>query len=199
MKVNKWNVGKMTSDIYEDFEVRKSTFRRLKTEKKIIDFVKKHDLNEKNFVNETSSKEPLGSEFLRRIYNEDDPLTLTIKSHIFIENFMNEIIKQKFRYSELILNPKGGRFSFYLKLNLLRSKNYLDVKMYSDILSLSKLRNKFAHDIFYDISEIKMENFYYCDDLYEGLELKSEEAKRIFNTHILKTVLYIRLCCNPLK
>ncbi len=63
-------------------------------------------------------------------------------------------------------------FTFSLKLDILRSKNYLDEKLYSDVILLNKLRNKFAHNLFYDLSDFDMSKFYYCDELYDRVRTK---------------------------
>lgn len=181
------NIGKIMSEIHESFEIQKSVLRSFKSEKKLVNFIKKMNDKEKKLIIKTSYKDPLGSEFLRRIYTENTPRNLVLESHLFIENFLDKIIKEKFSKSHHILND--SRFTFYLKLQILRSKNYVDSKLYGDILHFNELRNKFVHDLFYDISKFDMTKFHYCDGFYKNIKIKSNDTKREVNLHILKIVL----------
>ncbi|MCX9026333.1 MAG: hypothetical protein OIN85_09600 [Candidatus Methanoperedens sp.] len=181
------DIGKMMSDNYEFFECIKDVLGLCGSDNELINFIKERDLIERDFYIKTTHEKPLGSEFLRKIYDEIDPLSLIVKAHLFVENFLDEIIRIKFRNSQLILDRRD--FTFSLKLDILRSKNYLDEKLYSDIMLLNKLRNKFAHDLFYDISDFDMSKFYYCDGFYDKVKTNSKEAKRVLNIHILRIVL----------
>ncbi len=137
---------------------------------------------------ENPSENYLSSHFLQFIGNEKDPLSLTLKAHLYIENFLEEILKRKFKSSALLL--KNRDFTFSLKLDTLRAKNYLDEKLYKDVRLLNKLRNKFAHDLFFDISTFDMSQFYYCEDLYRRVIVKSREAKRLVNVSIFRSILW---------
>lgn len=182
------DIGKMMSDIYEFFEFHKDFLGSHLNDDELIDSIKKSDSQEREFYFKTTLQEPLGSEFLRKIYDETDPLSLVVKAHLFIENFLDEIIRKKFRNSQVILNKQD--FTFSLKLDVLKSKNYLDEKLYSDILLLNRLRNKFAHNLFYDLADFDISKFYYCDELYGRVKTNTREAKRVLNLHMLRLILY---------
>lgn len=129
----------------------------------------------------------LGSHFLQYVANEKDALNLTIKAHLYVENFLEEILKRKFMHNSIFLNNRD--FTFSLKLDVLCAKNYLDEKLYRDIRLLNRVRNKFAHDLSFDISTFDMSQFYYCEELYQRVKTESEEAKRLVNLSIFKYVL----------
>lgn len=183
------NIGKMMSDNYEFFEIWKTFLKSHDSEDTLIKSMEIQESGSRELIELTIIKGPLGSEFLRKIYDETDPLSLVIKAHLFVENFLNEIIREKFRNSELI--PERKDFIFSLKLDILRSKNCLDEKLYLDISKLNNLRNKFVHDLFYDISNFDMSTFYYCDGLYNRVPIKSKESKRVINIHTLRLVSFI--------
>lgn len=101
---------------------------------------------------------------------------------------MNEIIKKKFRNSDVILESR--QFSFAAKLAMLRAKNYIPQTLYSDFRLLNSLRNKFSHDLFYNISEFDMSKFSYCDSLamvYDEI-IETEETLPLINLYMLKTL-----------
>lgn len=182
------NIGRIMSERWELFDAFKGALASNKSDKDLIQWIKKSLKRQAKEYREIAYKEPLGSEFLRKIHSETDPLALVIKAHLFVESFLDEIIRKKFRNSEKILDNRD--FSFYLKLEILRSKNYLDEKIYSDISVLNNLRNKFAHNLFYDISDFDISKFYYCYDIYDWVKTTSKEARRYLNMYMLRMVLY---------
>jgi len=181
---NEWNIGKAMSDHYEWFNMVLTNMEMRQDDEKLILY-----LENKEFVFVgTHSESYLGSDFLKYIGDERDPLNLTLKAHLYIENFLEEILKRKFKNSSLLLNNRD--FTFALKLDILRAKNYLDEKSYRDIRLLNRLRNKFAHDLSFDISTFDMSQFCYCEDLYRRVKVKSQEAKRLVNLTIFRNVLW---------
>lgn len=181
---NTWNIGKAMSDHYEAFGIAMFDLERWQDENELIRYLENKDFA---YV-ENPSENYLSSHFLQFIGNEKDPLSLTLKAHLYIENFLEEILKRKFKSSALLL--KNRDFTFSLKLDTLRAKNYLDEKLYKDVRLLNKLRNKFAHDLFFDISTFDMSQFYYCEDLYRRVIVKSREAKRLVNVSIFRSILW---------
>jgi hypothetical protein len=178
-----WNIGKAMSDHYERFNIRIGGMARHNTDKELIRYLKNKDFN----YAEEYHEEPLGSHFLQYVANEKDPLSLTLKAHLYVENFLEEVLKKKFRNSSILLNNRD--FTFALKVDVLRAKNYLDEKLYRDIRLLNRLRNKFAHDLSFDIATFDMSQFCYCEDLYQRVKTKSQEAKRLVNVSIFRHIL----------
>jgi hypothetical protein len=181
---NKWNVGKAMSDHYEWFDMVMTGMERRRSERELIRYLKS-----KEFVFTGKPFESyLGAYYLEYIGDEKDPLNLTLKSHLYIENFLEEILKKKFKNSLLLLSNRD--FTFALKLDVLHAKNYLDEKLYKDIRLLNRLRNKFAHDLAFDIAAFDMTQFCYCEDLYQRVRVKSQEARRLVNISIFRNVLW---------
>lgn len=175
------------SERYEFFEIIIDALSMYESKDKLFEFIEQQRKSQREFTFQQAHKEPLGSEFLRRIWDEVDPLSLVLKTHLIIENFLEEIIYNKFRYSKVLFDR--GDFSFSIKVDILRAKNYLDEKLYSDIRLINNLRNKFAHDFFYDIADFDMSRFHYCDRLND-YNIKDVEVKRVVNIYVLRFVLY---------
>jgi hypothetical protein len=188
----KWNVGKMMSDNYEQIEVYKDILHGFKTEDELSKYLDRKDVTEFQAMLQDTKKGPLGSEFLRRTYTPADPLVLVLTTHLIIEILLNEIIKKKFQNSAIILDDFS--FSkFSSKIKILRAKNYLDEKLYSDLVLLNNVRNKFGHTLFYDIGEFDMSKFYYWDGLYEGFENLSKITRKKLNIYVYRIVMYFLL------
>lgn len=177
----------MASDTDLMFESWKTLLKSFKKEKKLYEFLLAFGGQSYKALS-SLKKKPLGSELLRKIYLEEDPLALVLKAHLIIEIVLDEIIRKKFRYGNVLLKRKDVSFS--LKKDILRSKNYLDLNLHSDIRLLNDLRNKYAHDYFYDIADFDMSKFYYCDRLYDGVPTKRAKTKRLIN---LKTFQFFVL------
>ncbi len=129
----------------------------------------------------------LGSELLRQIYQLNEPLSIVVTGHLFIETFLDAIIEKKFNHSELILENRG--FTFSLKLDTLKVKNYLDDNLYLDIKSLNSLRNKYSHNLLYNIADFDFSSFLYLDLIYKAIPHNSKEAKFELHIFILRRVV----------
>ena len=119
---------------------------------------------------------------------EQEPLGLVIKGLLFIEHFLGVIIKNKLKYPDIIL--KNSNFTFSMKLDILRSHNYLDDKQYNDIKHITRLRNKYAHNLYYDLKNFDVSVFSYCEDYHTYVKpqtpkfkMGSKFVERIFSQH----------------
>lgn len=177
----------MASDTDLMFESWKTLLRSFKKEKKLYEFLLTYGGQSYKSLS-SLKKKPLGSELLRKIHLEEDPLALVLKAHLIIEIVLDEIIRKKFRHGSILLKRKDVSFS--LKKDILRSKNYLDLNLHSDIHLLNDLRNKYAHDYFYDLAEFDMNKFYYCNGLYDGVFADKARTRRLLN---LKTFQFLIL------
>lgn len=186
MSAKMWNIGREMSEGFEWFHIAANRLGLCGTEEELIKTCKKskHELVEKSRLH----KKPLGSEFIRFIVGERDPMTLTLKAHLFVERFLEEIVRRKFPHYKMLLEESP--LSFRDKARVLRAKNYIDEKLYRDIILLNQLRNSYAHRLTYDIAEFDVSQFYYCDDLYERVQTSTTTGRRWVNLYTLTLVLY---------
>jgi len=181
------NVGRMNSTNYICYDMMLAHLGTCNSENDLINLINKKTIDEGKKYLKTSKKELLGSELLRRIYQLREPSAIVITGHLFIEVFLNKIIEIKFPYSYLILDNRG--FTFNLKLEILKAKNYLDDWLYFDIKHLNSLRNKYAHSLLYDIADFDISQFLYFDLAYRAIHHESKRARHFLNTFLIKRVL----------
>jgi len=82
-----------------------------------------------------------------------DPLTLTIKGHLFIENCINEILEQSIPNPKKLLKNSSfnNKIVLYDALNLCPDKNFT-----KKLIAINKLRNHYAHNLEKKLSKKKM-------------------------------------------
>ncbi|MDH4230694.1 MAG: hypothetical protein OEW04_01540 [Nitrospirota bacterium] len=183
-----WNIGKGVS---ENYEFMTFAFYALQTcqgsERKMLSFIRKAKL----FEDEKLFEKPLGSDMLRMLNREKEPLNIILNAHLFIENFLDVIIQRKFKHSQLLL--QNSAFTFSMKVDVLRAKNYLDDKLYNDIKLLNRLRNKYAHDLYYDLDDFEIAALSYCEDFTKHVKPPTKAARVAAKIYMLKVVLYYLL------
>ena len=103
---------------------------------------------------------------------------------------MQHSIPEKARLLEVL---KNGNFTFSMKLDILRANNYLDENRYNDIKHINRLRNKFAHNLYYDLSNFDVSVFSYCEDYPKYVKPKTKKAKIYANMYIIKHVFFYLL------
>jgi hypothetical protein len=130
---------------------------------------------------------PLGSALIRHLYDEPDSLVLTLRAHLYIENFIDTILKRKFKHASIIL--KNRDFSFSMKLDVLRANNQMDEDLYHDIRLLNRLRNKFAHELHFAFHSFAFGQFTYCERFGQVLNrVKGVEARNLLCVFIFRHV-----------
>jgi len=122
-------------------------------------------------------------------------LSSILKAHLFIERLIDSIIEKK-------LDKPGSLFknqlSFSLKLDLAHSLGIVPDKVLSPIRALNKIRNKYAHDINYEVTidelnNLKLEWADIQNKAFEAAKEKSlEEVVSIACIFICWIVLHLR-------
>lgn len=73
---------------------------------------------------------------------------LVIVSHLYFENIIDELIRINFK------NPKAiDNFNFYQKMKVIESIEILDSETIKFLILINKIRNKFAHNLEYDMPD----------------------------------------------
>lgn len=181
-----WNIGRAMSDDYEFFDCLIASLLGRIDESEFLAFLKRPLQEQGGFL----YKDKLGSHFLGLVHTEEDPLVLALKSHLFVEAFIDDIIKSKFRYPKAILGNRD--FTFSMKVSVLYSRNYLSEDLYKDILLLNNLRNKYAHNLSFNIAEFDVSRFKYCDTL-ANLETRNNEIRELVNIKVFRWVAFCLL------
>ena len=154
--------------------------------------LKRADL-EKTFFTKNAKKNLLGGDYLSELFLHQHPLVLVLTMHLFVEAFLDEIIKRKFHDSKRLFQRREFTFSF--KLDLLKSKNYLDEALFRDISLLNSLRNKYSHKLTFGIGEFDFSQFTYCQDVYQWIQHYDDGlgVRDMVHPFLLRYILYFLL------
>lgn len=175
----------MKRDVQEIFDAVVGAVKMFKP-KEIIKFEQGQD----NTVNLLPKKTKiLGRAFLKEIFSTKDNRLLILVGHLYLENFLIEIIKHKFKNYEELEKSKiiDG---FYKKVKLLESQGYLTEDIVNDLLMINGIRNKFVHNLNYQINRIDVFKFYHLKIYKNYLNIKNKEALKSFNRLIIKQVFF---------
>lgn len=86
----------------------------------------------------------------------DEILVVILKTHLYIEKELNELITQFFKNPQKLLNYK-----FKSKLDLLFALGVIEQELYDPIAKINDIRNDFGHKLNYTFSEgeyVKLHN-----------------------------------------
>jgi hypothetical protein len=171
----------------ETIEITIDVLSTFASEDEIIAFIHESELTTSNTIKSNAFYGVLGSEFMKHIYDDKNPMSLTLKSHLFIENFLDEIIRKKFKKPEILF--KRREITFSVKNDLLYANNYLTEDLYNDITRINSLRNKFAHNLLFDIADYDITKLKYMESI-KNIKAINIETKRVVNTYYLRLAYY---------
>ncbi|HEV7437688.1 MAG TPA: hypothetical protein VGO22_22910 [Pseudorhizobium sp.] len=95
----------------------------------------------------------INNRFLNLIGSDHDTLGRVLRSHLVIEHFLNDFLELHYR----IDNIGAIRLSFYQKACMLPSVGSAAAFAKPGILEVNSIRNKYAHNIGYDLNQASME------------------------------------------
>lgn len=79
-----------------------------------------------------------------------EQISTLLITHLYIEYFINAIIKSHFKLNKKILNDHRS-YSFSIKLDLIYEKGFIPEWVYSNIRKFNQIRNDFSHNLHFDI------------------------------------------------
>lgn len=120
----------------------------------------------------------LGSEMLRRIYLDKDPIGLVLRVHLIFDSFLDIML------SKSKLNSK--KLKFKQKLDLLKARRRIRSELHTNLIEFNKLRNKYAHNLYYDLADYDINNFTVCSNFYSHLSIKSNKTRAVLNFKTLQ-------------
>ncbi|QIK53903.1 hypothetical protein G7051_05935 [Dysgonomonas sp. HDW5B] len=118
----------------------------------------------------------LDSIALKKVFLEQDSLSLILKGHLYIEVLLNDIIETDPECEHKTLRKMYELLdsTFFNKLTFLGTKGLLDDDLYKDIDAINRYRNKFAHNFEFCICDLSL-----FDDisLFTGKQIKQKRNK----------------------
>lgn len=120
--------------------------------------------------------------FLKDIIDTKETRLLILIAHLYLENFLDEIIKNRVKRPNNILNFR------YLsaKLNIIYSFGILDEQLYKEILFFNTLRNKYSHDLTFDILDANFNDSPILKELYKLKKCRNKKMTRNFYDFLLR-------------
>ncbi len=156
------------------------------------DWIKEHNFDKfllmlKQFL--PKKTKIMGTAFLKDIIEIKDLRLLILLSHLYFENFIDEIIRKRLDSSSKILD-----FSFIIKLEILHASKIVDDFLYSELRFINNLRNKYAHTLYFDILSYNFDKSPAIKSLKVLNKYRSKSAKRklydfILRIHLIYLVL----------
>ncbi len=90
----------------------------------------------------------LATNLIKDINSVNEPRLLVLVGHLYFDYILGKILDRE--PNNLSQKQKE---SFYAKLEFLNGRGKFDQQTYSCLTAINRLRNSFAHDIFYDITK----------------------------------------------
>lgn len=113
--------------------------------------MKKFTVKEAIFLKKKAMTEAVG--FIQKYLRTKNVLTITLKSHLYIEGVINSIIKSSIQN---IPDKRILYMEFATKVTILRQLGFEnltgDYNTFAKLVALNKLRNKFSHNIDFKVT-----------------------------------------------
>jgi hypothetical protein len=90
-----------------------------------------------------------------RVRRNDDELAIVLKGHLLVEYLLNKIIAEKCKSPKNILEDSRN-YTFSVKLQILYAMGLLPEIIYGEIVRLNKFRNKYAHNLEFELKPDEM-------------------------------------------
>jgi len=90
----------------------------------------------------------LTTNLIKNINSQQEPRLLVLTGHSYFDHILEKMLDRE----PTSLN-KQQRESFHAKLEFLNGRRKLDAQTYTGLKAINKLRNSFAHNVFYDLAK----------------------------------------------
>lgn len=90
-------------------------------------------------------------EFINRLHNIDDPAAIVVTIHLFCENALNQLMKQKKKTPDKYITEQSA---FIVKLDLCFNMGLINESLFINLVKLNTLRNRCAHKVDVDFNKI---------------------------------------------
>lgn len=127
----------------------------------------------------------MGTSFLKDIVEIQDIRLLILLAHLYFENYIDEILKKRLGHSSKMLD-----FRFIVKLEILYASEIIsDDNFYAELKFINKLRNKYAHNLYFDIVDYNFDKSPAIRSLKVLNKYRSKRSKRKLYDFILRIYL----------
>lgn len=131
------------------------------------------------------SSKALLTNLFKDILSVKEPRLLVLTGHLYFDYILDRMVDKE-NHS---LSSKQ-RESFYAKLEFLNKCSKFDCHTYSCLYSINRLRNNFAHNIFFDIVDWDATTIPYTSD-YQLRIPKRRDLLRAFNIIVVRLTFFV--------
>ncbi|TPE45586.1 hypothetical protein [Pontibacter mangrovi] len=132
----------------------------------------------------------LGTNFIQKVITSTDNITFVLLGHLYIERLLNEILLKEFDIQDIKKANKSLN-TFYKKVVFLKKAKTIDEELINDILLINSLRNAFAHELNYKLSNFNIWKLSALQNVERNdFEPNSKAAKDIFTRLIIKVYFF---------
>lgn len=130
----------------------------------------------------------LGSHLIRALFEIHSEQQLVLTTHLYFELLINAILEKKLAEPSLVVS--SGRFSYSHKIAIARSIGQIDLPIYNDLRMLGTLRNRYAHDLDYSMSEFDFTKFTLFEKVYQYSDWDHLEGYQLINPFLFRYMAY---------
>ncbi len=129
----------------------------------------------------------LGQNLSKKALTASNDLDLILVGHLYIERLLNDLLDHVLKGFKSL--EKTIFSSFYKKAIYVKYEKLVSVKSVDDILVFNQLRNKFAHNLNYDLADFDVFKFSYAKPYADKIKPKRKNDKRVCNRLIIRASL----------
>ena len=118
--------------------------------------------------------------------NTDDEMQSVLRSHLYIEHEITGLLETYLKEPEVIL---GRNFFFMNKINLATALGLIEKDERIIFLKINNLRNKFAHNLHFNLSEDDYSNLY--DSFKDDFKKMRDELSIINDASLVERTKYL--------
>jgi len=128
-----------------------------------------------------------GTNFIKDIHSTTEPRILIITGHLYLDYLISRMANK-----EIAARAMHSRSSFRDKLDALNVAGKLDITSFQALSAVNTLRNRFAHDLFYDLADWNPTALPYIAEF--GLRIPKRRHLRIaFSVIVIRLTLFVLL------
>lgn len=131
---------------------------------------------------------PFGRLLVREVFSQTSPQLITLSAHLVLEALLEYVIRDKFPNHQVLLKKTGLPYS--AKVDVLYAKGDLTEPLFKDLRQLGRLRNRFAHDLFFDFGEFDISVFKDCEEVYKYTDWECAGSRFLLNLFLLRHISF---------
>lgn len=130
----------------------------------------------------------LGKNLSKNALTSESELDLILTGHLYLERLINDILDDILNDFKS-LEKSGILNSFHKKACYLKLEKIVSSDLIDDIIIFNKLRNKFAHNLNYDLVDFDVFQFSFSKDFSDKITPKRKDYKRAATRIIIRSSL----------